>query len=126
MGYRCVIAAISKEDGFIYYELMNHAVNTKIYLSYVKDLSEEMGGKPFAMYMDNLTLHKTVKAKKLYEKLNILPIYSITYMPQFNPIEYCFSQVKRVFNKNRLWALANDVPFDMEDQISDAFDVITP
>jgi hypothetical protein len=47
-------------------------------------------------------------------------------MPELNPIESVFSQVKRVFNRQRLWALVNDVPFDMEEQISEAFDVITP
>jgi len=47
-------------------------------------------------------------------------------MPELNPIESCFSHVKRVFNRERLWALVNDFAFDVEEEISDAFDVITP
>ena len=85
-----------------------------------------MDGQPFAIYMDNLNIHKTKASIKLYNELEILPIFSITYMPEFNPIEMCFSHVKRYFCKQRLWALVNDVPFDMEEQISEAFDVITP
>ena len=41
-------------------------------------------------------------------------------------IESVFSQVKRVFNKARLEAYANDKEFDMYAQIKKAFKVITP
>ena len=76
--------------------------------------------------MDNLQVHKTINAKQLYKDLGIFPIFSITYMPDFNPIETCFAQVKRIFCKQRLWALINDVPFDMDEQVDEAFDVVTP
>ena len=58
--------------------------------------------------------------------MEILPIYNVSYQPELNPIESCFSHVKRYFGQQRLWALINDVPFDLDAQIDDAFDVITP
>ena len=126
IGYRAVTAAVSAEQGFIYLEIEEHAINQPIYHSWVRALSEQMGGEPFAIYLDNLNIHKTKKSLALYDELDIFPIFSITYMPEFNPIETCFSQVKLRFCQQRLWALINDVPFDMDWQISDAFDVITP
>jgi hypothetical protein len=126
VGYRAVVAAVSSEEGFIYYELDDKAVTTESWLEYIRSLSAEMDNEPFALYMDQLQVHKTKAAKKLYNELEIFPIYNISYMPELNPIESVFSQVKRVFNRQRLWALVNDVPFDMEEQISEAFDVITP
>jgi transposase len=85
-----------------------------------------MGGEPFAIYLDNLNIHKTIRSRALYDELEIFPIFSITYMPELNPIESCFSQVKLRFGQQRLWALINDIPFDFSQQIIDAFDVITP
>ena len=41
-------------------------------------------------------------------------------------IESVFSQVKRVFNKARLDAYANEREFDMYTQIRKAFKVVTP
>jgi hypothetical protein len=126
VGYRAVTAAVSAEEGFIYLEIEDHAINQDIWLSYIRELSEKMDGLPFAIYMDNLQIHKTKKSLALYDELDILPIFSITYMPEFNPIESCFSQVKRFFGQARLWALINDIPFDFNEQIMEAFDVITP
>jgi transposase len=126
VGYRAVVAAVSSEDGFIYYENHQQAINTDSWLEYVRNLSAKMDGASFALYMDQLQVHKTKVAMKLYNELEILPIFNISYMPELNPIESVFSHVKRIFNRTRLWALVNDVPFDMDEQISDAFDVITP
>ena len=50
----------------------------------------------------------------------------MSYAPDLNPIEACFSHVKRLFNKARLNAIANDQEFDMEKNIKKAFKVITP
>ena len=76
--------------------------------------------------MDNLNVHKTPTAMKLYDELDILPIFNITYMPDLNPIEAVFSQVKRMFCQRRLWHLVNGIDFDIDNHVENAFDVITP
>ena len=126
VGFRAVIAAVSAEQGFIYYEKDDVAVTKVSYHDFLRNLSEQMEDVPFALYMDQLQIHKSKDTLKLYDELNIWPIFNVSYMPELNPIESCFSHVKRVFNRERLWALVNDLPFDMDEEISDAFDVITP
>ena len=63
--------------------------------------------------------------KHLYDELQIRQILNIGYSPEFNAIESCFSQVKRVYNRERLRALANDAYFDEVPQIKAALKVIT-
>ena len=65
------------------------------------------------------------EVKHLYDELQIKQILNIGYSPEFNCIEACFSQVKRVYNRERLRALANDVFFDEVAQIKTALKVIT-
>ena len=126
VGFRTVIAAVSEEDGLVYTESEEQVTNSDRFLPYIRALSHQMDGQPFALYMDNLSVHKSKAAQKLYNELEILPIFNVSYQPELNPIESCFSLVKRHFSQQRLWALINDVPFDIEAQIDDAFDVITP
>lgn len=76
--------------------------------------------------MDQLQIHKSKDTLAVYDELSIWPIFNVSYMPELNPIESCFSHVKRVFSRERLWSLVNNFEFDMDDEISDAFDVITP
>ena len=64
--------------------------------------------------------------KPWYEKLNIMPIFNVGYSPEFNPIEACFSQVKRAYNRERLNALANDRSFNQTTEIKVAFRQVTP
>ena len=63
--------------------------------------------------------------KHLYGELQITQILNVGYSPEFNPIESCFSQVKRVYNRERLRALANDAFFEEVPQIKTALKVIT-
>ena len=107
MGYRSVIAAVSAEQGFIYYEKDDVAVTKVSYHAFLRNLSEQMDGVPFALYMDQLQIHKSKDTLKVYDELSIWPIFNISYMPELNPIESCFSHVKRVFNRERLWHLVN-------------------
>ena len=76
--------------------------------------------------MDQLSVHSDKeKVKHLYGQLNIMQILNIGYSPEFNCIESCFSQVKRIYNRERLKALANEAEFDEEAQIKKALKVIT-
>ena len=64
--------------------------------------------------------------KDICTERGITRCFNIAYCPQFNPIENTFAEVKRIFNKARLEALANDEPFNMYKNIKKAFRVITP
>ena len=86
-----LIAAISEDGGLIDFAIHPKAINTEVFVSLVKKMSEKVGGEDFALFLDNLSVHKTKEAKLLFESLNITEIFNVPYCPQFNGIESYFS-----------------------------------
>ena len=107
-------------------KLQYKGVSNEDFPDYVLELSKKMDYDPFYLYMDNLFVHDTKDAIDIYDTMKITRVKNISYSPDLNPIEACFSHVKRLFNKARLNALANEEEFDMEKNIKKAFKVITP
>ena len=76
--------------------------------------------------MDQLNVHSDKhEVMYLYNELNIKQILNVGYSPEFNCIESCFAQVKRLYNRERLNAFANDREFDEVAHIKKALKVIT-
>ena len=71
--------------------------------------------------MDNLYVHKSRAAREHFEKLNIEPIWNVSYSPEFNPIEAVFSKVKAIFRRKRLNALVRKIRFNTSKNIIYAF-----
>ena len=86
-----LIAAISEDGGLIDFIIHPRAINTEVFIAFIKQLSVKLGGGDFALFLDNLTVHKTKDAKLLFEELNITEIFNVPYCPQFNGIESYFS-----------------------------------
>jgi len=107
-----VIAAISEEHGLIDYVVHPKAINTEVFVSFISQIAEKLGGGDFALFLDNLSVHKTKDAKHLFEKLNITEIFNVPYCPQFNGIESYFSQIKATYKKLLLKCVINDAPYD--------------
>ena len=70
-------------------------------------------------------MHKSNKVKPFYALLNIAPVYNVGYSPEYNPIESVFSQIKRLFCRERLNKLVNNEEFDTNKTIRDAFKKIS-
>ena len=70
--------------------------------------------------MDQLNVHKANRVKEWYDKLDILPVYNVSYSPELNPIEACFSKVKAIFNRQRLNCLVRKIGFNMDETIRTA------
>jgi transposase len=104
-----VIAAISEEHGLIVHP---KAINTEVFVAFICQIAEKLGGGDFAIFLDNLSVHKTKDAKHLFEKLNITEIFNVPYCPQFNGIESYFSQLKATYKKLFLKCVINDAPYD--------------
>ena len=100
--------------------------NEERFLKFIPLLSERMGGAAFALFLDQLVVHKMKTVRAKYEEYNIYPIFNVPASPDMNPIESCFSHVKRIYKKKRLNALVNRRVFDMDEEVVRAFDVITP
>jgi hypothetical protein len=76
-----VIAAISEEHSLIDYIVHPKAINTEIFVAFINQIAEKLGGGDFALFLDNLSVHKTKDAKHLFEKLNITEIFNVPYCP---------------------------------------------
>jgi transposase len=94
-----VIAEISDEHGLIDYIVHPKAINSEVFIAFISQIAEKLGGGDFSLFPDNLSVHKTKDAKHLFEKLNITEIFNVPYCPQFNGIESYFSQLKATYKK---------------------------
>jgi hypothetical protein len=50
----------------------------------VRQISIKLEGGDFALFLDNLSVHKTKDAKVMFEELNITKIFNVPYCPQIN------------------------------------------
>jgi transposase len=112
-----LIAAISEDGGLIDFAIHPMAINTEVFIPFVRQLSKKLGGEDFALFLDNLSVHKTKEAKRLFEELNITEIFNVPYCPQFNGIESYFSQIKATYKKLLLQHMIKDVQVDTKDMI---------
>ena len=74
--------------------------------------------------MDQLNVHKAHRVKDWYDKLDIIPVYNVSYSPEFNPIESVFSRVKAIFNRRRLNCLVNKIGFNVDETIRTALKAV--
>jgi hypothetical protein len=49
--------------------------------------------------MDNLSVHKTLRVRAVMQELDMVPIFSVPYSPQYNGIESYFFLVKQEYKK---------------------------
>ena len=52
--------------------------------------------------MDNASIHKTKQVKATLEKGGRSSCYTPPYCPWFNPVEFCFSDIKQAYRKMRV------------------------
>jgi transposase len=120
-----VIAAISEDGGLIDYLVHPRAINTEVFLAFVKQVAQKLDGGDFALFLDNLNVHKTKEAKLLFESLNITEVFNVPYCPQFNGIESYFSQVKATYKKMLLQRVIKGAPYDTVSLIKESIQSIS-
>ena len=76
-----VIAAISEEHGLIDYIVHPKSINTEVFVVFINQIAEKLRGGDFALFLDNLSVHKTKDAKHLFEKVNITENFNVPYCP---------------------------------------------
>ena len=109
--YVCALAAVSAESPIELVRTFTQAVNIGIFKSFIQALSAKHKSQPFALFMDNLAVHKSDEVKQELRRLRITPIFNAPYSPQFNPIEGCFSIVKNHFKSQKLNSIKNGKHF---------------
>jgi transposase len=99
-----VIACASK-DGWSSYKTIKGGVNRLAFCEFIKSLSIPKGS---VMLLDNASIHRGDIVKETFLEMGIIPLYVPPYSPWYNPIENCFSSVKRNFLEKE------DVDFAMQ------------
>lgn len=107
-----LVAAISEDVGYELHLTNLKSISTLEYVEFLKKLSKKFQNQPFALFMDNLAVHKSEDAKEAYKKYKIMPIYNMPYSPQYNGIESYFSLVKAEYKNLLLKHIVNDLDFD--------------
>ena len=125
MQTTAVIAAISEDGGLIDYLVHPRAINTEVFLAFVKQVAQKLDGGDFALFLDSLNVHKTKEAKLLFESLNITEVFNVPYCPQFNGIESYFSQVKAAYKKMLLQLVIKEAPYDTVGLIEESIQSIS-
>ena len=125
MGYRSVIASMTEETGIGLVMIYEQAITGADFAYYLKKLRAKSGTQPLALFMDRLAVHKSKEVAPWWDKLNIKPVFNVSYSPEFNGIEAVFSKVKRHFNSQRLNNLVNKIGFNADNEIKAAFKLIS-
>jgi transposase len=81
--------------------LMTHrgSVNGAVFLRYVKRHLAPWLRRGDIVIMDNLNFHKMKVVRNAIEAVGATPIYLPTYIPELNPIEMWWADMKRVLRK---------------------------
>ena len=74
------------------------SVNTDRFLHFLEGLNLERGS---VVLLDNVSFHHSLRVKAAFESMGVLALFTPPYSPWYNPIESCFSIVKRHFMKGQ-------------------------
>ena len=96
-----LLAGISKEKGVEHFQVFEFSVNVDRFIDYLTKLREANPDDKIALFMDNLSAHTSDRSKEAMRERGFRWIYNVPYSPDYNPIEYVFSQVKNNFRSLR-------------------------
>ena len=69
------------------------------FIEFVEMLSAKFLGQNFAIFMDNLQVHKAKEVLETCKRLRAWPIFNAPYSPASNGIETYFSLIKGEYKK---------------------------
>jgi transposase len=119
-----MVAAVSTDNGFEYYELFHGAVDRDLFAEFIEGLREDQGAEKFAIFMDNLRVHHTLKVKDLCKKLDIPLVFNLPYSPDLNPIETYFSLLKNLYKRMKLNYIATGKEINLPDMVDRCADKV--
>ena len=90
---------ISDNGGLEAYTIHPKAITTVEFIEFVEMLSVKFLWQDFAIFMDNLQVHKTKEVLETCKRLKARPIFNVPYSPDFNGIETYFSLLKCEYKK---------------------------
>ena len=108
-----LVCAVSEDGGLEAYQIHEKAVITEDFVKFVHLLADRAEGKEFAIFMDNLRVHKTHEVAEACKQFRAKPIFNVPYSPDFNGIESYFSQVKANYKNLVLQKLVKGIKPDV-------------
>ena len=93
------IAAISEDRGLEAWAMHPNAIIIPDFVAFIEQLSAHLHGAEFALFLDNLQVHKTQAVADACKELRAQRIFNVPYSPDFNGIEAYFSLVKAEYKK---------------------------
>ena len=111
------LGAISDTEGLEVYSIHPNSITTKEFIEFVEMLSDKFHGQEFAIFMDNLQVHKTKEVLETCKRLKARPIFNVPYSPDFNGIETYFSLIKGEYKKLILERLIKGIKVDSSSMI---------
>lgn len=88
------VIACATSEGWRKYQIIKGSVTTDTFVNYLKSLDMPENS---VLLMDNVSFHHSFKVREFCEAHKIELLFAPPYSPWFNPIELCFSIVKRTF-----------------------------
>ena len=119
-----VVAAITFEHGVLYYECFDRSVNVEKFKSYIDNLRRRLGRRKAVIFMDNLSVHRAKKTLEHMKERSFTPLFNAAYSPEYMPIEFVFSVVKRRFKKLKTNAILNRHSVKTSDLINSSFGAV--
>jgi transposase len=110
---QALICAVSEDGGLEAFQIYEKAVTSVDFANFMHILAERAGNKSFAVFMDNLRVHKTLEVTETCKQLHAKPIYNVPYSPNFNGIENYFNLVKAEYKKLILQKLVKGIKPDV-------------
>ena len=90
------VLACASKDGWVEFASREGSFDTSTFLEFLRTL--DLPPKS-VLLLDNVAFHHSTSVKQFLESNDIEPLYTPPYSPWFNPIEMCFSIVKRKFGE---------------------------
>ena len=87
-------------------------------------LSDMFCGQEFAIFMDNMRVHKSKLVLEVCKTLKIQPIFNVPYSPDFNGIEAYFSLVKGHYKKLILQKMIKGIRPDSKSLVEKSIQVV--
>ena len=90
-GFRTAIVAVSPDGGLVHWTAEEKVTCIKNFMPFIQTLIQRMDGRPFCLFLDQLSVHKSAEVMSLYESHRITPIFNIGGCPDYNCIETVFA-----------------------------------
>ena len=75
---------------------------------YIDELRNKLGNRRAVIFMDNLSVHRAKKTLEYMRDRGFEALFNAAYSPEYMPIEFVFSVVKRKFKQQKTNAIVNE------------------